>query len=301
MIERDLRENISNLLRPAEHPHPTMDTVRHSVEKFLRDKKRVRNAANPSGRGPSSALPPAKLCIRKMMGRYWENFSPFALDLCSAVMRQGVFIDKMVNIDWLHSPSAKETMDRLIIKYHRFISLMGLHPNEVLVPTLDVDLAWHTHQLSPVAYYTYTRKKCSKFIDHDDKIDEDKLGEAFEFTTKAYQRRYDEIYSECTCWYCEGRFLSLSTCRSSNCSSNTQQLERRKFRPLANYWVFPTVKSSRIPFSVTGQQICIRQMPPLTYQHTTPSEGNVAVVSRRYRHSCEAGIRLSWSATTRRR
>jgi len=71
------------------------------------------------------------------------------------------------------------------------------------VPTLDVDLAWHTHQLSPRAYYAYTVGNCGRFVDHDDKVPEDKLSEEFAWTTKRYQELFGEAYSECTCWYCE--------------------------------------------------------------------------------------------------
>lgn len=45
--------------------------------------------------------------------------------------------------------------------------------------------------------------KTGKFIDHDDKIDEIKLTSAFEWTSKKYQQLFGEVYSECTCWYCE--------------------------------------------------------------------------------------------------
>lgn len=100
--------------------------------------------------------------IRKMLSRYWNNISPFALDLASAVHRQGIFTDKMYQvcdpllaeapmamaitykkqIDWIHSPAATETMSRLIAKFDRFTHIMAAHPNHVAVPTLDVDLAW---------------------------------------------------------------------------------------------------------------------------------------------------------------
>lgn len=33
-------------------------------------------------------------------------------------------------------------------------------------------------------------------------MDEYKLSKGFEWTTKAYQARYAEVYSDCTCWYC---------------------------------------------------------------------------------------------------
>lgn len=104
-------------------------------------------------------------------------------------------------------------MDRLLIKYTRFINIISLYPLHVAVPTLDVDLAWHTHQLSPRPYFDYTTNKCRKFIDHDDKMDEDVLSSSFEWTSKTYQKLYREVYSECTCWYCEGKIPSCSISR----------------------------------------------------------------------------------------
>lgn len=122
-------------------------------------------------------------------------------------------------------------MMRLITKYQRFIDIIAQNPGHVAVPTLDVDLAWHTHQLSPRSYYDYTVEKTTKnndsvtgkdgrFIDHDDKINETKLTSSFEWTSKIYQETYHEVYSECTCWYCEsirvshissvGKLLGLS-------------------------------------------------------------------------------------------
>ncbi|KAK3290359.1 uncharacterized protein B0H64DRAFT_368914 [Chaetomium fimeti] len=185
---------------------PTMHDVRARIEKMVRR----------SGSGAGSGV-----YIRKMMARYWDNHSPFALDLCSAVMRQGVFAEKMHKIDWLHSPAARATMERLVKKYDRFFSIMAKFPLNVAVPTLDVDLAWHTNQLSPLAYYQFSVARTQKFIDHDDKIDEDALSGHFEWTSRAYQDMYGKVYSECTCWYCEavrtavvnpiGRLLGMST------------------------------------------------------------------------------------------
>ncbi|CAI7622403.1 unnamed protein product [Penicillium viridicatum] len=150
-----------------------------------------------------------KIQFRRMMSRYWENLGPFAVDLVGAVIRQGTFVDKMDKIDWLHSPTVFDTMDRLIKKYGVFFRIMIERPDKMAVPTLDVDLAWHTHQLSPSRYYKYSTSKVTyrgirMFIDHDDKVDEGKLSDGFAWTSKMYRRLTDGgIYSECTCWYCE--------------------------------------------------------------------------------------------------
>ncbi|EGR46078.1 uncharacterized protein TRIREDRAFT_110452 [Trichoderma reesei QM6a] len=207
MIQLELRIKVLNLINPSSRSaaeSPSMADVRDLIEKTTRNDQAVRRIDGSRARaGLQSVRRDAKITTRKMMSRYWENFSPFALDLCGAVMRQGVFIDKMVKLDWLHSPSARATMERLITKYHRFIRIMKKYPLKIAVPTLDVDLAWHTHQLSPKDYYEYTVTKTGKFIDHDDKIEESQLSESFEWTTKTYQELYKEVYSECTCWYCE--------------------------------------------------------------------------------------------------
>lgn len=207
MIQLDLRIQVQEIFNA--YRDPTMETVKSLVEEVLRDPTRLSriNSMPTRWKNTRYRIPPkSKNCVRKMMSRYWENFSPFALDLCGAVMRQGVFVDKMVKLDWLHSPSARETMARLINKYVNFITLMRRYPKEIAVPTLDVDLAWHTHQLVPHSYYSYTTRATAKFIDHDDKIEETKLNQAFEWTSKTYQQDFHEMYSECTCWYCEGKY-----------------------------------------------------------------------------------------------
>jgi hypothetical protein len=178
-----------------------MTDVRDMIEKVLIDRsamRRVNQKSGLPGRGD-------RLAIRKMMSRYWENSSIFALELGGAVIRQSIFVDKMHSIDWLHSPAAQQTMQRLLVKYKRFIQIMKLYHQHVCVPTLDVDLAWHTHQLSPKQYFEYTFKECKKFIDHDDKMEEDALSTSFEWTSKTYETLYRQVYSECTCWYCEGK------------------------------------------------------------------------------------------------
>lgn len=144
-----------------------------------------------------------KIACRRMLSHYWDNSSLFALDLVGAVIRQGSFIKKMHTIDWLHSPALSSTMKRLIIKYGRYLQIIRAHPGKVAVPTLDVDLAWHTHQISPRKYYEQSIVITGTFVDHDDKIEETKLSDAFGWTGEAYQKMFGEVYSECTCWYCE--------------------------------------------------------------------------------------------------
>jgi hypothetical protein len=200
-----IRIKILDLMNFQLNPTPTMEDVRKEIDKVLKDEASLRLIDRMTMSSDRYQLNvESRIVIRKMMSRYWENFSLFALDLGGAVMRQGVFVEKMCQLDWLHSPLATNTMARLLRKYSRFMDIMKNNPDRVVVPTLDVDLAWHTHQLSPGKYYEYTVTKTSRFINHDDKIDQNTLNKQFEWTSRVYQDLYGEVYSECTCWYCEG-------------------------------------------------------------------------------------------------
>ncbi|KAL9131574.1 MAG: hypothetical protein Q9217_000531 [Psora testacea] len=216
-----LYANVRTRTTPGK-PLESMDGIRTEIEDALKSKSAIR-VANHSYN--SRLRKEERIAIRRMMSRYWGNSSPFALDLIGAVIRQGSFIEKMHAIDWIHSPAAPSTMKRLITKYQRYIDIINAYPNQIAVPTLDVDLAWHTHQLSPPAYYDYTVSRTGVFIDHDDKIDETKLSTAFEWTSKTYQKLYKELYSECTCWYCEAIRESHTSSLSRLFSSDNEQIE----------------------------------------------------------------------------
>lgn len=177
-----------------------MNDIKNDIEAVLKNKWYVKDANHTVYSGDTISRD-EKIAVRRMMSRYWENSSPFALDLIGAVIRQGSFIEKMHSINWLHSPACGSTMTRLLTKYTRYFQLLARYTDQL--PTLDIDLAWHTHQLSPVSYFNYSISKTGIFIDHDDKIEETALSTAFEWTSKIYQEKFKEIYSECTWWYCE--------------------------------------------------------------------------------------------------
>ena len=176
----------------------TMNSVRTEIEKGFADRDYIDTA---NGHKPTKE---ERVALRHMMSCYWENASPFSLDLVGAVIRQGTFIEKMHRLNWIHSPAARFTMERLLIKYGRYLAIVASSKGpQIAVPTLDVDLAWHTHQRRPPMYYRHTVSLLNRFLNHDDKIEDTVLSTAFEWTSKTYQKKYNELYSECTCWYCE--------------------------------------------------------------------------------------------------
>ncbi|CUS11570.1 unnamed protein product [Tuber aestivum] len=153
-----------------------------------------------------------KISFRRMMSRFWSNPSTFSIHLVGAVIRQGAFVQKMAEIDWLHSPAIVDTIEAAVKKFERFMDMIKNYPDRCVVPTLNVDLVWHTLMGNPSSYWKYSVAITGKFIGHDDKIDEAKLGEAYTWTCQKYQKLYGQPYSECTCWYCEA---TRSRCQST--------------------------------------------------------------------------------------
>ncbi|KDQ63940.1 hypothetical protein JAAARDRAFT_144381 [Jaapia argillacea MUCL 33604] len=129
---------------------------------------------------------------------------PFSLDLVGAVVRQGSFIAKMNELGWLETAKFDlqedgETMPYAVARYHAFLDLMATSPTEYFVPTLDIDLAWHTHMLTPWQYASDCMEFVGRHVDHEDKVDNIQLSSAFDETCRAWKARYNVPYMHCGC------------------------------------------------------------------------------------------------------
>lgn len=119
----------------------SIDALKTKFEKLMRSHKDIM-FVNSQQKNPTFIAKGSRIAVRKVLSHYWDNSSVFGIDLVGAVLRQGTFVQKMVKLDWLHSPNLMTTVQRLIVKYHRFVRLSAENPGRTVVPTLDVDLAW---------------------------------------------------------------------------------------------------------------------------------------------------------------
>lgn len=145
--------------------------------------------------------------FRRLMSRYLDNPGPFALDLVGAVIQQGVFVESMKKVDWVHSPDVFGIMERLIKLYQVIFDIMLKYSSHTVVPTLDVDVAWHTHQLSPSRYYEYSTREAQDgtrvFLDHNDQSGEENIFQSFPWTSvMMHCHKTGKLYSECDCGTC---------------------------------------------------------------------------------------------------
>lgn len=123
--------------------------------------------------------------------------------LAANVQRQAAFVDKMHAQLWIRSPAVEGTLRRAGDRYEKFLRLLQLCPRQMLVPTLDIDLVWHTHQCSAGAYYASVKRRTGVFLNHDDKLGRPVLQGGLEGTKKQFLMRFGEEYERCLCWDCE--------------------------------------------------------------------------------------------------
>ncbi|KAG5636120.1 hypothetical protein H0H81_009052 [Sphagnurus paluster] len=151
----------------------------------------------------STTSPNSGRLIRRIFSAYTDG-EIFSLDLVGAVIRQGSFIKKMRELSWTDPRFFESRIDEAVLyhaiaRYHAFLDLLACEPQSVFVPTLDIDLVWHTHQLNGTVYNSDCKKYVGRYIDHDDKIEEAALSDAFNATSSAWKKRFKVPYTHCGC------------------------------------------------------------------------------------------------------
>ncbi|KAH9483132.1 Glycine-rich domain-containing protein 1 [Psilocybe cubensis] len=148
-------------------------------------------------------LPYQPRLVSRIMSAYNDE-KIYSVELVGAVLRQGSFVNKMHGLGWTKSGFFDEPGDELVLqhglaRYHAFLDLMSSSPVSFFVPTLDIDLIWHTHQLQPEKYEKDGKQYLAKFIDHDDKVEGIRLSSAFDITCRAWKERFNVTYTHCGC------------------------------------------------------------------------------------------------------
>ncbi|KAK7252467.1 hypothetical protein RIF29_36422 [Crotalaria pallida] len=119
-------------------------------------------------------------------------------DLISAAKRQSPFFYQVSR------PHMKNDLfiEEAVARYLGFLYLIKTNKekgiNRFCVPTYDIDLIWHSHQLQPVSYCKDLKEALGKVLEHDD-TDSDrtkgkKLDTGFSATTKQWEDTFGTRY-----------------------------------------------------------------------------------------------------------
>jgi hypothetical protein len=78
--------------------------------------------------------------------QFYGKFYSFSADLVPAMYRQLQFVNKIcLNYSYW---SRESVIQRSLVRYTDFMRLVS-GSKETFVPTVDIDLVWHTHQCDP--------------------------------------------------------------------------------------------------------------------------------------------------------
>lgn len=122
------------------------------------------------------------------------------IDLVDCVARHCVFIDKVDRMDWLNTLELRKSLELAFDRYLKFINMVPAVRS--LIPTLDIDLLWHTHQLNHRAYHHFCNANCGKLVDHPDRIANFKFVPDFESFCSEWFKKHNQTYTLCLCDIC---------------------------------------------------------------------------------------------------
>ncbi|GJE98075.1 hypothetical protein PsYK624_142970 [Phanerochaete sordida] len=140
---------------------------------------------------------------KKVLEAYTDD-RPFSVDLVEAILRQCYFIEKMVELGWtapraLGDLHGEAVLQHAIVRYHAFLDLTSSAPEMFFVPTLDIDLIWHTHQMKCEIYHRDCGQLIKRYLDHEDRVEISRLATSFDATCSAWQERFGVQYTFCGC------------------------------------------------------------------------------------------------------
>jgi hypothetical protein len=123
-----------------------------------------------------------------------DTSSAFSTNLVSASLRQRSFAEKMAN-DWFLGLDSPSNLEKATARYRQFMFVdINMDAENGIVPTSDIDLIWHTHQLFPVEYRRWCFENLNKYVNHDDTVAESDLAVGLKQTVDIWQEKYGEKY-----------------------------------------------------------------------------------------------------------
>ncbi|XP_073151115.1 glycine-rich domain-containing protein 1-like [Henckelia pumila] len=175
-------------------------------------------------------------------------------DLICAVQRQSPFC---YQVSRAHM-NDNRYLEGAVARYKGFLHLIKRNAEKSVksfsVPTYDIDLIWHTHQLHPASYCKDLLEIMGKVLNHDDTDSDrtkgEKLDVGFSATTKTFEEMYGSRYSRAGAMY-RGSTPSpvrtmpypISTTKKVAAASENQKIDIPKIKDLEVMLEFVNVRN----------------------------------------------------------
>jgi hypothetical protein len=132
-----------------------------------------------------------------------------SVDLANASRRQRKFATKITG-DSYRVLNSRSAVRRSITRYCKFMRLFHCTSSQSLVPTNDIDLCWHTHQLYSFQYRNWCIEHVGRTVNHVDDPPSSLLDNGFRETSLTWFEVYGESYDAT-----ESGSASSATCRGT--------------------------------------------------------------------------------------
>lgn len=145
----------------------------------------------------------------------YSNPYPRSFCVVSAVQRLSAFTSTLHQLEYLTPGIFDQDAEPLILALERFHGFLDVatrgSSKRPMIPTLDIDLVWHTMMLRPHAYREATLKFLGRVLPHDDLVEEGVANSAFNEEAEIWKERQGTQYSICGCYTHLGAIPSSSS------------------------------------------------------------------------------------------
>ncbi|KAF8549934.1 hypothetical protein OG21DRAFT_1447248 [Imleria badia] len=263
-----------------------LDRVKEIKENVGHSLERLKEAITTSLRNCPAAS------VTRVLSAYTDG-SPFSIDLVDAVLRQCHFTAQMDELGWLKSGAFRgadkhEILEHSVMRYHAFLDLMTAYPSSMLVPTLDIDLVWHTHQLMASRYSVDCEMYIGHYVDHELSVTESRLSAAFDDTCRAWQTRFQVSYMQCGCPVPDGTSMHklMRLFRSYLCGRSQLQVVLHPEHLPATH---PSAHNSLLTF----QTVCTGTFGKMHYPNGKKKEDQSRSPTPRPEQTCKKSERVT--------
>ena len=135
--------------------------------------------------GEEYLLPNTKLPKQKKLLTTQEIRNKFDIDLHAATKRHLRFGNRVIRLKPIINRGYLESAAE---RYEQFLKLGA--EMDTVVPTLDIDIIWHSHMLSPVDYFTECKELAGRVLDHKDELPSSELEVSFTKTKDVWNKKY---------------------------------------------------------------------------------------------------------------
>ncbi|MDP3669632.1 MAG: glycine-rich domain-containing protein-like [Telluria sp.] len=143
-------------------------------------------------------------------------------------------------------------------EYRRFLYLMKMHPNEQIVPTVDVDTFWHYHILDTMKYAADCQQAFGYFLHHypylgmGDDHDDDTRAASAERSSALYRQAFGESAGGAG----DTAYCASAVTRDAYCASAVTK---------AAYCASAVTKASYCASAVTRDAYCVSAVTNAAY------------------------------------